>query len=187
MRTHRSVSTLIVLLVFTAPSAFARAPFPDVTAAAFENAILARHNELRAKHGGPPMVIDNSIVNYAKSRANLVSQKEGLSYGHAGLKGYGENLYWSASSESSIDVTQAARAAVDSWYNEIKNYNFNNPGFSGTTGHFTQVVWKGSIKLGCAVAHGKGGKWFETYVVCNYLEPGNMQGAFPQNVARPTR
>ena len=27
--------------------------------------------------------------------------------------------------------------SVNMWYNEVKNYNFNNPGFTMNTGHFT--------------------------------------------------
>jgi hypothetical protein len=30
-------------------------------------------------------------------------------------------------------------AAIDAWYNEVKQYNFGRPGYSSGTGHFTQV------------------------------------------------
>lgn len=68
-------------------------------------------------------------------------------------------------------------------------YNFNGGGFSGATGHFTQVVWKGSSKLGIGFARGSysfNGKVFDNclFVVGRYLEPGNMQGAFQTNVSR---
>ena len=32
------------------------------------------------------------------------------------------------------------------------DYDYGNPGFKGGTGHFTQVVWKSSTKLGIGVA-----------------------------------
>ncbi len=64
------------------------------------------------------------------------------------------------------------------WYNEYDLYNFGNPGFSGATGHFTQVVWKGSKRLGMGFAYGNG----RYYAVANYDPPGNMQGAFRANV-----
>ena len=45
-------------------------------------------------------------------------------------------------------------------------------------GHFTQVVWKDSKKLGIAYASGKSG----TYVVANYDPAGNFLGQYPENV-----
>lgn len=34
--------------------------------------------------------------------------------------------------------------ASQSWYDEIEFYDFGKPDFSSETGHFTQVIWKGS-------------------------------------------
>ena len=31
---------------------------------------------------------------------------------------------------------------------ELKDYNFNKPGFDMKTGHFIQVVWKNTTKVG---------------------------------------
>ncbi len=74
--------------------------------------------------------------------------------------------------------------ATDAWYNEIKLYNFNRPGFSMSTGHFTQVVWKGSQKLGAGFAITRDGK--SLYVVAQYSPPGNYMGQFEQNVLPAT-
>jgi len=62
-------------------------------------------------------------------------------------------------------------------------YNYNG-GFQYSTGHFTQVVWKGSTKLGVGYAFGDGGR--EIYVVAQYTPPGNYMGQFGSNVLRPT-
>ena len=32
--------------------------------------------------------------------------------------------------------------ATKDWYAEVKDYDFNNPGFSFKTGHFTQVTFE---------------------------------------------
>jgi hypothetical protein len=41
--------------------------------------------------------------------------------------------------------------ATYSWGSEEeKLYDFNKPGFIDRTGHFTQVVWRDSNRIGCA-------------------------------------
>ena len=64
------------------------------------------------------------------------------------------------------------------WYGELYDpgYDFNSPGFGHGTGHFTQVVWKASTKLGCGYAG--------VFAVCRYSPAGNMSmpGYFEDNV-----
>ena len=72
---------------------------------------------------------------------------------------------------------------------EVCSYKFSGGGFSGATGHFTQVVWKGSTQLGIGFARGSysfSGKVFDNclFVVGRYLEAGNMMGAFRENVLK---
>lgn len=66
-------------------------------------------------------------------------------------------------------------------YDEVVNYNFTMPGFSPSTGHFTQVVWKSSSQLGCAAqvcADGiKGSKMPSgTLVICRQVTDHNSCG-----------
>lgn len=68
---------------------------------------------------------------------------------HSAAKDYGENLYVCINCKE-INMEQAVKA----WYDEIKSYNFEKAQFSPETGHFTQVVWKGSQKLGVGFAFG---------------------------------
>jgi len=65
------------------------------------------------------------------------------------------------------------------WYDEIKDYNFKNPGNFGGTGHFTQVVWAGSLEMGVAKAGEDTGS---QYVVARYSPPGNVMGQYQENV-----
>ena len=43
------------------------------------------------------------------------------------------------------------------------------------TGHYTQMVWKGTTEVGCATASGTE----LTYLVCRYSPPGNIVGQKP--------
>jgi glioma pathogenesis-related protein 2 len=160
-----------------------RDPFPDQTDDAFLQSILDNVNQCRAKHGAPPVQLDPELIEYAKSRASLISTQEGLSYGHQGLRaGTGENLSWQASSGPAVGT---AAGAVNDWYAEIKDYNFANPSASNgqPTGHFTQLVWKGSTRIGAGRTFGHGAEWWETYIVLDFSPAGNMAGQYEANVA----
>ena len=65
-------------------------------------------------------------------------------------------------------------------YDEMRRYNFGAPGFQKGTGHFTQIVWRGTREVGCAVANCSG----KALWVCRYLPQGNIvnPGYFEKNV-----
>ena len=73
------------------------------------------------------------------------------------------------------------RRVAEMWYEEVKDYNFGNPGFGTKTGHFTQVVWIGSRQFGIGKAKSKTGA---EYAVGRYSPAGNFVGQFPENVKR---
>lgn len=71
---------------------------------------------------------------------------------------------------------------TDNWYNELykPGYNFNNPNYQPGAGHFTQVVWVATNKIGCGIGVTRSGKAF--YGVAQYKPPGNVLGQFQSNV-----
>ncbi|XP_053960496.1 GLIPR1-like protein 1 [Anastrepha ludens] len=137
----------------------------------FEKECLEAHNQYRAAHGSPPLVLDRGLCKYAQEWAKHLASSNTLQ--HRLNNCYGENLYM-AMGRANI----GGRDAVNSWYAEVGAYNFQRNGFSGNTGHFTQVVWKDSKRLGVAIA--KRGN--SVYVVANYDPPGNYRGEFATNV-----
>ena len=64
--------------------------------------------------------------------------------------------------------------ATNMWYDEIKDYDFANGKFTMETGHFTQLVWKGTQKAGFGISG--------NYVVARYAPPGNYEDDFEANV-----
>ena len=64
-------------------------------------------------------------------------------------------------------------------YDEVCQYNFDDPKAVPKTGHFTEVVWSGSKKLGIGHAVGKNPEipGYEcVYVVGRYRPAGNIIG-----------
>merc|ERR1712007_208431 len=75
-------------------------------------------------------------------------------------------------------VTDAG--AVDMWYNEIQHTNGGLvSAFGMDTGHYTQVVWRETSRLGCGIQG--------TLLACQYGTGGNMAGGFESNVLAPSR
>ncbi|KAG0215364.1 hypothetical protein BGX28_000104 [Mortierella sp. GBA30] len=135
--------------------------------------ILNAHNKYRAKHQAPPLVWNNNAANFGN---NWIQQCQ---FRHSRGR-FGENLAYGY---------RDFNAVVDAWYNEVRMYNYNNPGFTMQTGHFTQVVWKGTKSVGCAKKN-CGGSMGYIYI-CNYEAGGNIVGNnnmyFRQNVLPPKR
>lgn len=158
---------LIVLMTGIGVVSFAE----EKPAVSFEKTILDQHNHYRAMHGAEPLKWNDEIAAYAQQWAETNARANRMY--HRQPNKYGENIYWQ--SWSGVDPKQP----VDSWYSEVKDYNFSRPGFSSRTGHFTQVVWLGSTEVGCGKAESRSGG---TYVVCNYNPPGNYMRQFRENV-----
>ncbi|XP_042511018.1 pathogenesis-related protein 1C-like [Macadamia integrifolia] len=130
---------------------------------------LAAHNAARSEVGVGSMTWNDTVAAYAQNYAN---QRSGdcQNLVHSGGP-YGENLAWSSGDMSATD-------AVNMWVAEKAYYDYNsNSCASGEVcGHYTQVVWRNSVRLGCArIQCSSGG----TFITCNYDPPGNYVGERP--------
>ncbi|XP_064640930.1 uncharacterized protein LOC135495864 [Lineus longissimus] len=68
-------------------------------------------------------------------------------------------------------------SVIKAWYDEVKDFRFGNKTFMAShnkaTGHYTQVVWHNSARIGCAWVQCKGKR--KVYG-CNYGPTGNWRG-----------
>ncbi|KAL6755130.1 CAP domain-containing protein [Haematococcus lacustris] len=136
------------------------------------NDILALHNAYRAAHSAPALSWDSQLQSKAQSWANNLASN--CQFYHSGS---GENL--ASGFASWADAAYA-------WYVEYEQYNYNAPGYSAAVGHFTQMVWLGTTKLGCATANSKCSQG--VIYVCQYDPPGNVNAPqyFRDNVRAPS-
>ncbi|CAK7296928.1 Glioma pathogenesis-related protein 1 [Vulpes lagopus] len=65
-----------------------------------------------------------------------------------------------------------ARKSITSWYDEVHDYDFQTQKCNKVCGHYTQVVWADSYKVGCAVQYCStvAGLQFSNaaHFICNY-------------------
>ncbi|CBI25093.3 unnamed protein product, partial [Vitis vinifera] len=129
------------------------------------------HNAARAQVGVQPITWNETVAAYARRYASS-RVAEQCSMEHSGGP-YGENLAEGYGSIGSLTGTDA----VNLWVGEKPNYDYNsNSCVGGKCGHYTQVVWRNSVRLGCARVQCNNGGWF---VTCNYDPPGNYVGQRP--------
>lgn len=131
---------------------------------------VAAHNKARAQHCAPPLTWSTKLASVAQKWADSL-RDQGCTFGHSGGS-YGENL--AAGTIGALDP----ESTVAFWYDEIKQYKFPDGGFSMNTGHFTQLVWRGTKQVGCGHSQCKGNDIW----VCEYDPPGNWDGEYRTNV-----
>lgn len=161
----------------------------SIEQATLRNILLSKHNSYRTTHHSPALTLNNSLNSTAESWAKQIATTGAFVHSSSNQRnGAGENLYVFYTT-ASIATDTLANNAVKSWYDEVAKYNYANPGFATSTGHFTQVVWKNSTQLGCGAAEGtktlNGTQYKAFYVVCHYAPAGNVLGQFPANVLKP--
>ncbi|XP_048339570.1 Golgi-associated plant pathogenesis-related protein 1-like [Sphaerodactylus townsendi] len=104
----------------------------------FADEVLKGHNDYRKKHGVPPLKLCKKLNREAQQYSEALASTRILKHSSESSSGrFGENLAWASYDQSGTEV-------ADRWYSEIKNYNFQSPGFSSNTGHILQQmkVWK---------------------------------------------
>jgi pathogenesis-related protein 1 len=127
------------------------------------------HNSWRKESGVTPLAWSPKLATFAQEWADkLLATDE---FKHRTDHDYGENL--AAAQGQSMSPT----TVVKYWGEEVQNYDYNKnsckPG--EMCGHYTQVVWKSTKEVGCAMA--KSG--IKEVWVCNYNPPGNYVGEKP--------
>ncbi|MBV9241412.1 MAG: hypothetical protein JO314_05320 [Acidobacteria bacterium] len=125
--------------------------------------ILTAHNKARASVKVPLLRWDCTL---GKEAADWVATGEA---GHSDTS-FGENVFVSMTTDDSV------KKAIDRW--EDEHHNWTNKTGACATGktctHYTQMVWKSTGRIGCAINRNTTGKW-KLMFVCNY-DPSAQTG-----------
>lgn len=138
---------------------------------------LAAHNQVRQTVGLPALTWDPMLAATAKAWATKCKDSDGDGLvDHnpdrgSGTTYVGENIYGSSGSAS-------GPAAVNAWAAEAANYNYSSNTCTGVCGHYTQLVWRETTRVGCAL-HSCAGLRYSATVVCDYAPGGNINNRRP--------
>ncbi len=139
----------------------------SAAASSFAAEILAAHNAIRSRVGVPRLVWSDRLAAAAQRWADTLVKRN--QFAHDPKSPYGENLF------AVIGGTASPAEIVEEWASEEKNYDRRTNSCRGECGHYTQVVWRNTRELGCAVAR-RGNR---EICVCEYDPPGNFNGQRP--------
>ena len=168
----------IIMLSMTLYATYANAGEID------REAIVAAHNKWRAQVGVGELSYSPELEVSAQAWADNLKKTDHCQMRHSKPYGrYGENLYWASAlvwSDGRRELQKVpSDKPVDSWGSEISDYNYaKNSCKSGKMcGHYTQMVWRTSTKVGCAFAVCEDSQ--EQVWVCQYQPAGNWVGSKP--------
>lgn len=161
-------------------------PSTDVQTVDVRAACLNSHNKVRRLHQNTPdMIYDTNLELAAQEWARRLATEKAFYHGSTG-----ENLFYVTNYDTSVN--HRVEEAVFAWYNERLDYDYTNGVSSNgrAVGHFTQIVWRDTTRLGCGMAtilrlDANNILTKETYVVARYTPAGNFVGEYTTMVARP--
>jgi len=148
-------------------------------------AFIAAHNKWRAEVGvKEKLSYSSALAISAQNWADNLKLTNHCQMRHSINKGkYGENIFWASAlnwSDGRNELQKVSPAqVVNSWGSEKADYNYANNSCTPnkTCGHYTQVVWRNTKKVGCAMAVCKDTQ--QQVWVCQYQPAGNWIGHKP--------
>ena len=139
------------------------------------NGITAAHNDVRSALGVPDLVWADDLAAAATAWSETLAADD-CGFYHSSGGAYGENLF-----AGSPPGAYSPQQVVDAWAAEVQWYDYDSNSCSApagqSCGHYTQVVWADTQRVGCGMAVCPDGSW-EIWT-CNYDPPGNWAGEWP--------
>ena len=142
----------------------------------FAYRLMMTHNLERARVGAPPLRWNPDLAVAAESWADYLAATGKFEHAPENpLDPEGENIWAGSKGRFALESMTAA------WIREKKFFRpglFPNNSTTGRVedvGHYTQVVWRDTREVGCAIATSHR----EDILVCRYAQAGNWRGERP--------
>ncbi|WP_076744341.1 CAP domain-containing protein [Sphingomonas jeddahensis] len=151
----------------------AEAP-PPRDPAQLRRVMMGGHDRARAEAGVPPLTWDSRLAASARTYAEEMARTGRFAHAdqpHGPMR-EGENLWTGTRGAYRYDEM------IGHWIAERRDFvNGVTPAFSRTgkwqdVSHYTQIVWRNTTRVGCAMTSNKR----DDFLVCRYSPSGNVVG-----------
>jgi len=136
--------------------------------------MIAAHNEARRQYGVPPLAWDAGLARDAKIYAQVLARTG--RFEHDPQRGrrprQGENLFMGTRTAYSYADMIGLLIAERRYFRPGRFPAVSRTGAWSHVGHYTQIIWPTSQRVGCATASNPA----NDYLVCRYLPAGNVVG-----------
>ena len=139
--------------------------------ASFAERLLIAHNLERDRVDVPRLAWSAKLAAQAQTWADTLARANRFEHA-ADRSGAGENL-WMGSAGS-----YSAEQMIGGFVEEVRYFrggrfpNVSSTGSWSDVGHYTQLIWRGTQQVGCAVGQGRA----NDILVCRYWPAGNVVG-----------
>ena len=142
--------------------------------ALMQRAMMTMHNTARASVRQPLLLWDAGLATDARGYARELARTRRFEHSTQprGMPNQGENLWTGTRGAYRYDEM------AQHWIDEKRDFvNQASPNFSRTgdyrdVGHYTQIIWSRTTRVGCAMAADDR----DEYLVCRYVPAGNVVG-----------
>lgn len=142
--------------------------------AQLRTAMLRGHNAARAAVGVAPLAWDDRLASDAAAYAATLARENRFEHAAQpqGPSREGENLWMGTRDAYLYDEMIVYWVDEQRYYRPAPTPDFSTTGRWGDVAHYTQMVWRNTRAVGCALASNRA----NDYLVCRYAPVGNVVG-----------
>jgi hypothetical protein len=146
-------------------------------AALLRRAMMAGHAVARSAVGAPPLAWSDALAADAAIYAAELARTGRFAHSPLprGTPTQGENLWMGTRGAYRYDEMVGHWAAERKAFKDGLTPNLSRTGDFEDVGHYTQMIWRRTNQVGCAMASNKR----NDFLVCRYLPGGNVVGQSP--------
>jgi hypothetical protein len=135
--------------------------------------LVAAHNAVRASAGTQPLAWDAALAARAQAYARQLAATGAFQHSDRRARpGIGENLWMGSSGAFSPEQMVGNWASERQWFRPGIFPNVSRTGHWEQIGHYSQIIWRTTTRVGCGLARGAG----RDVLVCRYSPAGNVDG-----------